>query len=416
MLRIGYLTSQYPAPSHTFIAREVAELRRRGFEVHTFSVRPPGQTIYGPQTDPSTYYLLPVRPRLYAKTLVRMFSRDPAAFVRTAALALKHRVPGLKALLLSGAYFVESMVLASELHRRGITHVHNHFANPSATVSLLASRYLGITWSLTLHAHSETDYPAGVLLGAKLALCDFAACVSNFGRAQAYRVTAPAHWDKLFISRCGIDLNALPTVSQRDESARMRILCVARLAPEKGHLGLLRAFAQLTNNINYELVLVGDGPERARIEREAKDLAIADRVIVKGALPEAETLQEIAACDVFVLASFMEGIPVALMEAMALKKAVVAPNLAGIPDLIDNGYNGELYSPADWDALTSALEKMLRFPFLRSRYGAAARKTVERQFNIRIAVEPLIARLLRVHIDPTLTPEREQLASVQTVP
>jgi glycosyltransferase involved in cell wall biosynthesis len=410
MLRIGYLTSQYPAPSHTFIAREVAELRRRGFDVQTFSVRPAGQTVYGPQVDLSTYYILPVRPVLYLSALSSMLTRDPAAFFRTLALAFKHRVPGVKALLLAGAYFVEAMVLAAELRRRGIEHVHNHFANPSATVSMLATRYLGIRWSLTLHAHSETDYPSGNLLGAKLELCDFAACVSNFGRAQACRQVGPEHWHKLFISRCGLDLSTLPDVPVREETPGKRIICVARLSPEKGHSGLLSAFAKLSHGPQngHELVLVGDGPERDRLLREVEAFGISERVFFKGALPEQETLREIAASDVVVLASFMEGIPVALMEGMSLGKAVVAPNLAGIPDLIESGYNGELFYPADWDSLRVALEKVLAFSFVRNRYGVSGRKTIEHAYEIGIAVEPLVARFALSH---STAPETAAVAS-----
>jgi glycosyltransferase involved in cell wall biosynthesis len=347
---------------------------------------------------------------MYLKTVLGMMARAPVAFFRTGLLALKHRVPGMKALLLACAYFAESMVLAAELRRRGITHVHNHFANPSATVSMLATRYLGITWSLTLHAHSETDYPAGNLLGAKLELCDFAACVSNFGRAQAYRQVGPEHWHKLFIARCGIDLTALPEVPERKpHDAMKRVICVARLAPEKGHSGLLKAFTQISENNVSELVLVGDGPERARLEREVQALGLSDLVTFKGALPENETLKEISSSDVLVLASFMEGIPVALMEAMALGKAVIAPNLAGIPDLIEHGYNGELFTPADWDSLTAALNKTLGLPFIRTRYGTSGRKTIEYAYDIRVAIEPLIQRF------ETLT-DRETVNTSETTP
>ena len=391
-LRIGYLTSQYPAPSHTFIAREVAELRRRGVEVHTFSVRPAGTTVYGSQLDLSTYYLLPIRPILYGRAIAGALWRDPKSFLSTMLLALRHRVPGLKALFLSGAYFAEAMVLAAELRRRQIFHVHNHFANPSATVSLLATRYLGLKWSLTLHAHSETDYPAGNLLGAKLEQCDFAACISHFGRAQAYRHVGPEHWHKLFISRCGLDLQALPEAPEREPREAKRIICVARLAPEKGHAGLLQAFCALSSG-SHELVFVGDGPERERLEAEAKALGIANRVIFKGALPEAETLREIAASDVLVLASFMEGIPVALMEAMALRVPVVAPNLAGIPELVTNGYNGELFAPADWSGLASAIDRVLASSNLRQQYAKAGYETIEGRHDIKKAIIPLLVNL-----------------------
>jgi glycosyltransferase involved in cell wall biosynthesis len=257
---------------------------------------------------------------------------------------------------------------------------------------MLATRYLGLTRSLTLHGHSEFDYPAGNLLTEKLELCDFAVCISHFGRAQAYRILDPKHWHKLFISRCGLDFGAMPEVPPRTPGAPVRVISVARLSPEKGHSGLLQAFSQARYVANCELVLVGDGPERERLQHEAHSLGISHCVTFKGALPEAETLREIAASDMLVLASFMEGLPVVLMEAMTLGKPVIAPHLAGIPDLIHDNENGLLFDPADWDSLSATLETLLSSGELRTRLGIAGRRSVEARFDIRFAVEPLRQR------------------------
>lgn len=414
-MRIAYLTSQYPAPSHTFIAREVKELRRQGHDIQTFSVRPAGVTERGKQLDPTTFYLLPFRPFLYIAANFNMFAYSPVGYGRTLGLALKHRVPGIKALALAFAYFLESMLLADELNSRGVQHVHNHFANPSATVSMLATRFLGLTWSLTLHGNSETDYPAGNLLGAKLEMCDFAVCISNFGRAQAFRLIDPKHWHKLFISRCGIDLTQLPNVSPRISGAPLRVICVARFAPEKGHSGLLQAFSRARYAANCELVLVGDGPEKSRLKDEAKTLGIANCVIFKGSLPERETLREIALSDVLVLASFMEGLPVVLMEGMALGKPVIAPHIAGIPDMVQDGVNGSLFDPADWDSLTAALETILANRALRDVFSITGRQTIEERFDIRVAVSPLADRFLQLRLDAQIARLSQQVPSHESV-
>lgn len=397
-MKIAYVTSQYPAPSHTFISREVTELRRQGIPVRTFSVRQPGATKHGVQVDNSTYYLLPFRPALYLKAHITTLAADPVQYVRTLGLAMRHRVPGVKAFVWAFFYFLEAMVLAAEFKRRGITHAHNHFANPSATVSMLATRYLRMTWSLTLHGHSETDYPAGVLLGEKLAMCDFAACVSNFGRAQGYRVVDSRHWHKLFINRCALDLSALPAVLPRRSGQLFRVISVARLSPEKGHQGLLEAFASASILVpDCELVLVGDGPEMAALKRSVVQLGIADRVTFKGALPEQETLREIAASDALVLASFIEGLPVVLMEAMAPGKPVIAPHIAGIPDMIRDRENGLLFDAADWDHLTKQMVELLSNTELRATCSVNGRQTIEERFEISQAVQPLIEHFHGVH-------------------
>lgn len=404
-MRIAYMTSQYPAPSHTFIRREVNELRRRGLDIHTFSVRPPAASILSDSEHLESYrttcYLQPVRASRYAMEHLRGLWFSPVRYCSALVLALHHRTPGLKSLSLSLAYFMEAIVFAMELRRRGVTHVHNHFANPSAIVTYVATHYLGIPFSLTLHGNSETDYPAGLLLGEKLRDASFAACVSYYGRAQACRTISAQHWPKLRIVRCGLDLTRLPLAAPQQDSGpgrSVRIICVARLAEEKGHAGLIQAYAVARRSWpNSELVLVGDGPLRAALERQIDELGLTGCVKFLGALPEEVTLHEIAKSDALVLASFIEGLPVCLMEAMALGKPVIAPRVAGIPEMIQDGHNGLLFSPSDWTGLMFTLRALLKDDKLCARLSAAGRHTIEDDFDIRRAVTPLIERFRVAH-------------------
>ena len=397
-MRIGYLVSLYPAPSHTFIRREITALRAQGISVETFSVRTPSEAERASAEDRSafeeSFYLLPMPPARFVRAHLETLLKNPAGYAKTFGAALKHRVPGVKALGFAVAHFAEAMVLASELERRGITHLHNHFANSGANVGFLASRYLGLPWSLTLHGISETDYPAGNLLGAKLEAADFAACVSHFGRAQALRTVDPRHWSKLFIVRCALDLRALPARERRAPGQPVRAICVGRLSPEKGHVGLLQAFAKARARgaADAELVLVGDGSERARIEQTIAELGLTTCVHLRGRLSEAETLREVAQSDVLVLASFMEGLPVVLMEAMALGLPVIAPRVAGVPELVEENVHGLLFSPAAWDELADRLSRMLTDAALREQLSRDGRAKIEREFEIAHAVAPLVER------------------------
>jgi len=395
-MHIAYLVSQYPASSHTFIRREIEALRARGVTIDTFSIREPSVAERGAAQDQaafaSTFYVLPVELRRLIGAHTQALWQRPLGYLRTLRLAVTHRVPGAKAFAWSLAHFAEAIVLAQELERREIQHVHNHFANSGANVGLLVTRFLGLPWSLTLHGISETDYPAGLLLGAKLRAADFAACVSHFGRAQAMRSVSPDHWAKFMIVRCALDLGALP-VPKPERRARPRAVCVGRLSPEKGHLGLLEAFAAARKRGHEaELVLVGEGPDRERIERRIAELGLGSAVSLRGRLSEAETLAEIAAADFFVLASFMEGLPVVLMEAMALGLAVIAPRVAGVPELVEHGVHGLLFAPADWQELADCLCKLLAEPGLRARLSQGNRARVEAEFEITKAVAPLEQR------------------------
>jgi glycosyltransferase involved in cell wall biosynthesis len=155
-----------------------------------------------------------------------------------------------------------------------------------------------------------------------------------------------------------------------------------------------------------ELVLVGDGPERERIEATIRELGLSGSVHLSGRLPESETLQEVAKSDVLVLASFMEGLPVVLMEAMALGLPVIGPRVAGVPELVHEQVHGLLFAPAAWDELADCIHRLLSDAAMRERLGGAGRAQVEREFEINHAVEPLLARYRQgapgseSHLDP----------------
>src|SRR5688500_8383995 len=136
--RLAYLTSQYPAASHTFIRREIEALRQQGWSIDTFSVRPPGSDETVSEADRSeadqTFYILRQSLLAFAGAHIAALFTQPLAYFRTVGLALTHRAPGARGLFLGLAHFTESALLARELRKRGIAHLHNHFANSAATV------------------------------------------------------------------------------------------------------------------------------------------------------------------------------------------------------------------------------------------------------------------------------------------
>jgi|SRR4051794_15654677 colanic acid/amylovoran biosynthesis glycosyltransferase len=391
-LWIGYLTSQYPATSHTFISREVAALRGLGVALDTFSIRLPtsaelkDDAIAAESRDTFTVLQLP-ETRIVGAQLATLLT-DPIGYFRTLGLALGHRPPGLRGFGLSLGHFAEAIVLARELRRRGITRLHNHFANSAATVGYLATRMLKMPWSFTMHGISETDYPAGLLLGRKIEAADFVACVSYFGRAQAMRLVTPDHWPKLHVVRCGLPLSDLPGYAASD--AAMRLMAVGRLSPEKGQAGLLEAFAAVSRDHDgIELVLVGDGPEAERLRAQAGELGIAERVRFAGRLSEQDTLRQIAAADILVLPSFMEGLPIVLMEAMAMGTAVIASRVAGIPELVEDEKSGLLFTPSDWDALAECIRRLVDDAGLREKLAERGRTVVAAEYDINRSAERL---------------------------
>jgi colanic acid/amylovoran biosynthesis glycosyltransferase len=392
---IGYLTTEYPSTSHTFIRREVIALRRRGLEIRTFSIRrPPADAPLGEsdrRENAQTWYLQPAGIVSTAGAHLREFLRGPLQYFRALAIARRNRTPGARAAVWALFYFAEGAILADALRAARVRHLHVHFAHAAADVARVACFLCGISWSLTVHGTADFEYPAVLTLGDKLRAARFTACASYFVRAQALRKLEPEFWDRLAVVRCGVEIPE--NVARRSHDGPTRVVCVGRLSPEKGHHGLLRALAELRGAVPpFRVTFVGDGSMRADLEARARNLGLSGCVEFVGARSEEEVMQFLAGADLFALASLMEGLPVVLMEAMAHGLAVVAPRVAGIPELVGDELEGLLFQPSDWEALRSRLQRLLTDPDLRARLGAAGRVRVAQEFAIERAVEPLWKR------------------------
>jgi glycosyltransferase involved in cell wall biosynthesis len=392
-VRIGYLVSHYPIPSHTFVRREVAALRRRGVEVETFSIRPAHSLSDADRAEEArTFYVLGASVASFATSLIVTLVRNPRRFIATLAATLRHRLPGVKRFLLAVAYFVEAMRLVRELERRGVTHLHNTFANPASHVGMAAAQYLGIPWSIALHGLGDFDGPTTPILGEKVAAASFVVSVTDYGRGQTMRLSDPSDWPKLQVVRCGIEPGSFPPAPARAPrpGEPVVVLSVGRLSPEKGQVGLVEAFARAVGEgVDARLVLVGGGPEEARIRAAAEAQGVADRVELRGAQPEAAVLEVMARADVFVLSSLMEGLPVVLMEAMALRLPVVAPAITGIPELVVHGETGLLYTVGRWDQLADRIRALAADPGLRSRLAERAQARLLPEFDVATSAERL---------------------------
>ena len=392
---IGYFASEYPSISHTFIRREISALRRRGLEIRTYSLRRPSAQAPLGETDRSeeaqTSYIQPPRIGSTLVAHLREFLRSPRRYLRALSVALRNRPPGARALLWSLFYFAEGAILADALRSAGIRHLHVHFAHAAADVARVACVLSGIPWSLMLHGTADFEYPAVLTLADKLAAARFTACASYFVRAQALRTIPPSLWERLSVIRCGIEIpGAVATPTSGDP---LTIACVGRLSAEKGHHGLLRAVADLRSDVpSLRLTLIGDGPLRADLQARARDLGVYDIVEFAGARSENDVMRFLSGTDIFVLPSLLEGLPVVLMEAMALGIPVVAPLVAGVPELVSDEREGLLFAPSDWQGLTDRLRRLITDGALRARLGAAGRVRVARDFEISRVVEPLWKR------------------------
>jgi len=393
-MRIAYLASRYPAVSHTFIQREIAGLRDQGVTIDTFAIRRAQPDEVLSRADEAearaTYALLPVRFSHLLRAHLRALVRHPRGYRATLAEAIRLAPAGARGALWQIFYFGESVLLWDRCRRRGATHVHAHFANVASDVALLAA-WLGReagegprSWSLTMHGSTELYDVPGFRLAEKARAAAFVACVSDFTRSQMMLFLEEARWPALALVRCGVDpARFAPRAAGGGGRGPLRVLTVGRLVGGKGFALLLDAVHALAaRGRDVALTVVGDGPSRGHLHAQAARLGLGDRVEWVGALGQDEIRERYASADVFCLPSFAEGVPVVLMEAMAMEIPVVATRIAGIPELIEDGVSGLLVTPARVDELADALDRLAGDPGLRARLGAAGRAAVLEGYDV----------------------------------
>jgi glycosyltransferase involved in cell wall biosynthesis len=396
--RLAYLVSRYPAVSHTFILREVQKLRLRGVDIATASINPPDRALeamdaaerheaeatYGVKADGATGALL---------ALAGWLLRAPLRLAQTFALGWRLGGPGRP--LRGLAYAVEAMMVARWLQRQQLDHLHVHFGNAAAAVGVAVKCLTGCRLSYTIHGPDEFDDVPGQCLALKMAHADEVICISQFARGQLMRITDPSHWHKFVVCRLGVDPDQFPPVDRSRHSGR-RLLCVGRLTPAKGQVLLIQACARLAaRGLDFQLQVVGAGPDRERIEAEVQRLGMGQRVELTGALNQAQVREAMAQADVFVLPSLAEGIPVVLMEAMSCGLPCVSTPVNGIPELIEHGRTGLLARPGDVDSLTDALASLLGDASLRLTLAGQARQQVQTHFDLDRNVDTLAGLLSR---------------------
>jgi colanic acid/amylovoran biosynthesis glycosyltransferase len=386
---LAYLTSAYARAADTFIRGEIKQLRALGFTVHTFSVRrsEKEQMVSDDvrREQASTDYILGGgKGRLFLGAF-RMALTSPGAFFNAFVLAQRCSPPGIKARLWHLAYVLEAAYLASRLQALGVQHLHNHIGENSATVAMLAGAMTGIPFSMTVHGPNEFDQPAQIALGEKIRRSTFVAAISSFGRSQLWRWCSVQEWPKIRVVHCGVDegfLGQPPTPTPSNP----RLVSIGRLAEQKGQLVLIDAAAQLAREgTEFELVLIGDGPMRSRLESAIARHNIGRYVRLAGWMDSASIRKELQESRALVMPSFAEGLPVVIMESLALGRPVITTAIAGIPELVADGVNGWLVPAGSAKALANAMRCALAANTGElDKMGEAGKRAVARDHNAAI--------------------------------
>lgn len=424
--KIAYLTGEYPRATDTFIQREVMALRRHGLEVVTCSIRKTSADHHvGPEQREearnSFYVLAAARsPVNLLRAHGARFIDNPGRYASAFGLALSTGSPGIRAFIYQIIYFLEAVVLADHLKRNGVVHLHNHIATSSCSVAMLASAVSGIPYSFTSHGPDEFFEPKRWRLDTKIARASFVVCISEFCRSQLMVFSDPVDWKKLHIVHCGVDLARYETEAAEQRVPRnatqQRLLFVGRLAAVKGVPILIAALASLRQTFpDMRITMIGDGPERAKLEDEARTLGLSGIVDFVGFKSQAEVAASLQQTDILILPSFAEGLPVVLMEAMASRVPVIATRIAGVAELVDDGVHGILVPPGDIHSLEKAIGVLLKDPDRRFAMGIAARKKVSAEFDVERETAWL-AQLFQSYVNRTAQPAKRPTRPVSPPP
>jgi colanic acid/amylovoran biosynthesis glycosyltransferase len=392
-VRLAVFTNQFPGRTVTFFARDMRALLEAGVAVDIFPFYPPDALLWRYVPDLLSERVLPrerihyvglgatlAPPRGDALRRVPRFMHDA---IRIGGAALRY---GVDAAAKSAYVALKAWAWAQRHPAGSYDHVLAYWGNYSATAAYLFHRLTDPRMPFSMIVHARMDlYRKPVYLAQKMLYADNIFLVCEFNRGyirDKYAGIFPLVADKIRIHHLGLDLGAVRY--EPDGRPPCKVLAVGRLERLKGFDNLLRA-AQLLRRkgLGVEVELIGGGEEEGRLKRLALDLGIAEHVRLRGWLPPDAVVQEMRRATLLVHpAVALDAMPTVLKEAMAVGTPVVAADLAGIPEILDQGRAGVLVPPREVPALADAIERLLADEALRRRYAEAARRHVERHFDL----------------------------------
>ena len=394
-MRITYFINQYPKVSHSFIRREILALERQGLEIQRIALRGWDGDLIDTEDlreRERTLYVLQDGVFALLVALLRGALTARGRFIDALALALRMGRRAERPWPYHLIYLAEACRIVPWMAEFKTRQVHAHFGTNSAEVVMLARALGGPPYSVTVHGSEEFDKPQLIGLGEKIRRSTFVVAISSYTRSQLFRWVKHDQWPKVKEVHCGLE-RAFHEVPPTPIPTAPRLVCVGRLCEQKGQLLLIEAAVQLAaKGIDFELVLAGDGDMRGEVEALIARHGFGDRVRITGWIGTEQVRAEILAARALVLPSFAEGLPVVIMEAMALRRPVLTTYVAGIPELVRPGENGWLFPAGSVDALAAAMQACLDAPQEKlARMGEAGYRSVLARHDIDTEAAKLAA-------------------------
>ena len=419
---VGFVLKGYPRLSETFIAQEILALEQRGLKILIISLRHPTDRTTHPmhRLIRSALLYLPEylyqEPRRVWRGWLRSRRRSGYRAARTAWLADLCRDPTPNRI----RRFGQALVLAAELPK-SVNHLHAHFLHTPASVARYAALITGLSWTVSAHAKDIWTIPVWEKR-AKLAEARWVVTCTEVGRRHL--ATLAPRRSKVGLCYHGLDIERFPSAPSRtngsdgsDPNRPVILLSVGRLVAKKGYEDLLAALALLPPRLEWRFVHIGGGTLKGALTQTAGRLGLSHRIEWRGALAQPEVLGAYRQADLFVLASKVakdgdrDGLPNVLVEAQSQRLACIATNIAGIPELIEQGVTGLIVPPETPAELAQAMSKLIRDPARRAALGAAGERRVRDCFSMTSGIDLLSRRFglvsnKRLPCDPPGTASR----------
>lgn len=398
-IRIAYLVNQYPKVSHSFIRTEIVALEQQGLAVERIAMRGwDAEVVDALDADERTRtrYVLQRGALPLVRATIGMAMRRPGCFFAALRAIWDLSRGGERGFSYHLIYLAEACLVLGWLIDSDVGHVHAHFGSNATTVALLVRLLGGPPYSFTVHGPEEFDKPLQLKLREKIRGAAFVVAITSFCRSQLYRWSDPRDWDKVAVVHCAIDPR-FAAATRPTAPVMTQLVCVGRLCEQKGQLLLVEAVAVArSRGVDVALVLAGDGEMRGHVECAVVAAGLEDHVTITGWIGAEDVRHQLEQAVALVLPSFGEGLPVAIMEAMARYRPVLTTAIAGIPELVRDGIDGLVIPAGDVALLADAIERLLTMDdATREKMGSSAAARVRERHTAPVEAAKLAALFSR---------------------
>jgi glycosyltransferase involved in cell wall biosynthesis len=396
--RIAYLMSRFPKISETFILYEIVAMEELGLDVEIFPLLREREPLQHREAErlAARAHDIPLASRAVLRAQLHWLRRRPFTYLAAWGAALRGNIGSPRFFLRALAVVPLAATFAQRMEAAGVTHIHAHWATHPALAAYVASRLTRIPYSFTAHAHDiYVDRP---MLEEKIRRSAFVVTISDFNRHFLEHHYGRLAEERIIVVHCGTDTSLFQPPSMRAPGP-WTIVCVASLQPQKGQTYLVEACRRLAGEgIQLRCLLVGDGETRPMLEAQIRDAGLEGRVELMGQQPRHRVIELLGWADAVAQPSIvlgsgkMEGIPVALIEALAMERPVVATAISGVGELVEHEVTGLLVAPANPTELTDALRRLYAEPELGVMLGRAGRRRVVEDFDLYRSARQLAER------------------------